>query len=48
LEPLPDDPSHQVACLLDSEMRKQIWRDLRAGMDSQRARAAVGLEEEPA
>jgi peptide/nickel transport system ATP-binding protein len=48
LEPLPDDPSHHVACLLDSEMRKQIWNDLRAGMDSQQARAAVGLEEKPA
>ena len=48
LEPLPDDPSHQVACLLDSDTRKRIWEDLRAGMDQQQARAAVGLEEEPA
>ena len=43
LEPLPDDPSHRVACLLDSGMRKEIWKDLRAGMDPQQARAAVGL-----
>jgi len=48
LEPLPDDPSHHVACLLDGEMRKNIWKDLRAGMEPQQARAAVGLEEEPA
>ncbi len=48
LEPLPGDPSHQVACLLDSDTRKRIWEDLRAGMDQQQARAAVGLEEEPA
>jgi peptide/nickel transport system ATP-binding protein len=48
LEPLPDDPSHQVACLLDSDTRKRIWKDLRAGMDQQQARAAVGLEEKPA
>ena len=46
LEPLPDDPSHRVACLLDSGMRKEIWKDLRAGMDPRQARAAVGLEEE--
>jgi hypothetical protein len=48
LEPLPDDPSHRAACLLDSETRKRIWKELRAGMDPQQARAAVKLEEEPA
>jgi peptide/nickel transport system ATP-binding protein len=48
LEPLPDDPSHRVACLLDSDMRKRIWDDLRAGKDPQHARAAAKLEEEPA
>ena len=48
LEPLPDDPSHKVACLLDSQMRKHIWKDLQSGMDPQQARAAVKLEEEPA
>jgi len=48
LEPLPDDPSHRVACLLDSGMRKRIWGELRAGKDPQEARAAVGLEEERA
>jgi len=48
LEPLPDDPSHRVACLLDSGTRKRIWQDLKAGMDPDEARAAVGLEEGPA
>ena len=48
LEPLPDDPGHEVACLLDSGTRKRIWSELRAGKDPQQARAAVRLEEEPA
>jgi peptide/nickel transport system ATP-binding protein len=48
LEPVPGDPSHRVACLLDSDTRKQIWAELRAGMDPQQARAAARLEEEPA
>jgi peptide/nickel transport system ATP-binding protein len=45
LEPLPDDPSHRVACLLESETRKRIWQELRAGVDPQQARADVMLEE---
>jgi peptide/nickel transport system ATP-binding protein len=48
LEPLPDDPSHTVACLLSSETRKQIWRELQEGAEPEAARAAVKLEEEPA
>ena len=48
LEPLPDDPSHRVACLLDSGTRKRIWSELRAGKDPKEARAAVQFEEEPA
>ena len=48
LEPLPDDPSHRVACLLDSGLRKRIWAELRAGKDPQDARTAVHFEEEPA
>jgi peptide/nickel transport system ATP-binding protein len=48
LEPLPDDPQHLVSCLLPSEARKQIWKELKAGMDPEKARAAVKLEEEPA
>jgi peptide/nickel transport system ATP-binding protein len=45
LEPTPDDPNHRVACLLPSEARKQIWQELRAGMEPEAAKAAVKLEE---
>jgi peptide/nickel transport system ATP-binding protein len=48
LETLPDDPTHRVACLLESQIRKRIWSELRGGMSPQEARAAVKLEEEPA
>ncbi len=48
LEPLPDDPSHAVACLLESDIRKRIWAELRRGSDPQAARAAVRLEEDRA
>ena len=48
LEPLPDDPDHHVACLLESATRKRIWQDLRAGKDPQQVRAAAGLEEDQA
>jgi peptide/nickel transport system ATP-binding protein len=47
LEPLANDSEHLVACLLPTEMRKQIWKELQAGMQPEKARAAV-LEEEPA
>jgi peptide/nickel transport system ATP-binding protein len=51
LEPVPDEPGREVACLLPSETRKRIWRELRAGAEPAEARAAVNLEaleEEPA
>jgi peptide/nickel transport system ATP-binding protein len=51
LEPVSDDLGHEVACLLPSEVRKQIWRELQSGAEPQEARAAVrieALEEEPA
>jgi peptide/nickel transport system ATP-binding protein len=31
LEPVPDDPGHEVACLLGSEVRASIWRGLQSG-----------------
>ncbi|MDQ6821485.1 MAG: ABC transporter ATP-binding protein [Actinomycetota bacterium] len=31
LEPVPDEPGHQVACLLASDVRRRIWRELQAG-----------------
>jgi peptide/nickel transport system ATP-binding protein len=45
LEPTPDDPNHRVACLLPSETRKQIWQELRAGMEPEAAKEALKLEE---
>jgi peptide/nickel transport system ATP-binding protein len=33
LVPLSDEPSHQVACLLEQTVRTQIWRGLQAGQD---------------
>jgi peptide/nickel transport system ATP-binding protein len=47
LDPVPEDPTHRVACLLPSDIRKRIWSELRAGMEPEAARAAVRLEEEP-
>jgi peptide/nickel transport system ATP-binding protein len=41
LEPVPDDPTHRVACLLDSGTRKRIWNDLAAGRKPEEARALV-------
>jgi peptide/nickel transport system ATP-binding protein len=41
LEPLPDDPSHRVACLLTSETRKRLWQELNAGKAPEEARAEV-------
>jgi peptide/nickel transport system ATP-binding protein len=48
LEPLPDDPEHTVACLLDNATRKEIWQRLRSGMEPDEVRASVQLEERPA
>ena len=31
LDPVPEDPSHRVACLLDSNTRRRIWGELRRG-----------------
>jgi peptide/nickel transport system ATP-binding protein len=41
LEPLPDDPSHRVACLLPSETRKRLWQELNAGKAPEEAREEV-------
>ncbi len=44
LEPLPDNPDHQVACLLRHEQRTRIWQALRSGADPREARELAGLE----
>jgi peptide/nickel transport system ATP-binding protein len=41
LEPVPDDPAHKVACLLDSGTRKQLWRELQSGIKPEEARKDV-------
>jgi peptide/nickel transport system ATP-binding protein len=48
LERVPDDPGHQVACLLAPATRKRIWAELRAGKQPDDVRAALELEERPA
>jgi peptide/nickel transport system ATP-binding protein len=44
LEPVPERPDHFVACLLASEVRQQLWRELSAGRQPAEALAAAGLE----
>jgi peptide/nickel transport system ATP-binding protein len=47
LEPVPGAPNHQVACLLDSNVRKKLWSELRRGVAPEAAREDV-MEEEVA
>jgi len=41
LEPVPDDPGHEVACLLQPQVRGSIWRALQAGQTPAAARRLV-------
>jgi peptide/nickel transport system ATP-binding protein len=43
LEPIADDVSHQVACLLDHQVRQRIWAELRNGATPDEARTRSGL-----
>ena len=45
LEPVPGQPDHHVACLLDAGTRGRRWEELRAGRMPEQALAAVGLPE---
>jgi peptide/nickel transport system ATP-binding protein len=45
LEPLPDDPRHFVACLLEPEERRRLWRELQAGRTPEQALEQAGLPE---
>jgi peptide/nickel transport system ATP-binding protein len=47
LEPVPNEPTHHVACLLDSPTRRRLWAELRAGRMPDEALAAAGLAGEP-
>jgi peptide/nickel transport system ATP-binding protein len=38
LTPIPDEPAHQVACLLEPAVRTRIWRGLEAGQDPESLR----------
>jgi peptide/nickel transport system ATP-binding protein len=44
LEPLPDDPGHLAACLLEPATRARIWAELEAGRDPEEARRLVEVE----
>jgi peptide/nickel transport system ATP-binding protein len=44
LEMVPGEPDHSVACLLQSDVRKRIWAELREGKDPADVRAHVELE----
>jgi peptide/nickel transport system ATP-binding protein len=50
LDPLPDDPGHQVACLLPAATRRRLWGELQAGKTPEDAKAqipaSVAAEEE--
>jgi peptide/nickel transport system ATP-binding protein len=41
LQPLAEDPSHKVACLLEGETRKRLWRELASGKAPEEARAEI-------
>jgi peptide/nickel transport system ATP-binding protein len=45
IEPVPGNPRHGVACLLDTGTRKKLWASLRAGEQPVEARRRVENEE---
>jgi peptide/nickel transport system ATP-binding protein len=45
LRPVPAAPTHYVACLLESDVRRLLWEQLRAGRTPEEALAAAGLPE---
>ena len=47
LEPVPGALGHEVACLLDSGVRRKLWGELRSGVKPDEARSEV-MEEEKA
>src|SRR6476659_6299735 len=42
LEPVPDDTEHVVRCLLASDTRRRVWRELKEGKDPAEARSVAG------
>ncbi|HEV7529042.1 MAG TPA: ABC transporter ATP-binding protein, partial [Solirubrobacteraceae bacterium] len=47
LQPVPGEPSHHVACLLEVDVRRALWAQLREGRLPDEAIAAVGVPQEP-
>jgi peptide/nickel transport system ATP-binding protein len=43
LEPVPDEPAHHVACLLESQIRRRLWGELQSGRTPTQALDEVGL-----
>ncbi|HEV3034081.1 MAG TPA: ABC transporter ATP-binding protein [Solirubrobacteraceae bacterium] len=43
LQPIPGEPTHHVACLLEPDVRGRLWSELHAGSTPEQARASVGL-----
>ena len=41
LDPVEGDPTHTVACLLDSSTRRRLWDELQAGVKPAEARQDV-------
>jgi peptide/nickel transport system ATP-binding protein len=46
LDAVPGDTEHAVRCLLASETRRRLWRQLREGKDPAAARNAAGVDAE--
>jgi peptide/nickel transport system ATP-binding protein len=47
LQPVAGEAEHHVACLLESELRKRLWAELRQGATPEQAREALGLPPPP-
>jgi peptide/nickel transport system ATP-binding protein len=45
LEPVPGEPSHHVACLLESSVRRELWAKLQSGSTPEEALTQVGVPE---
>jgi hypothetical protein len=46
LDSVPGDREHAVRCLLASDTRRRLWRELQGGKDPDQARADAGLDAE--
>jgi peptide/nickel transport system ATP-binding protein len=47
LQPVAGETEHHVACLLESELRRRLWAELRQGATPEQAREALGLPPPP-